>query len=75
MRICQHKYDHRAREDQRSRAAPDARRQTGEPSVGRPARDRSDARREQSLKEALQDPNGQDDDQRAIEQFRGELDV
>lgn len=50
MRICQHKYDHRAREDQRSRAAPDARRQTGEPSVERPARDRSDARREQSLK-------------------------
>ena len=64
------------REDQRTRASPRASRQKRrETHVERPACDGSDARREQSLKEAVQDPTCKDDDQPAIEPSRAELHV
>ena len=72
----QHKHGHHGRKDQSGRASSQAPWQTGrEPRVERPARDRGHARCQQSLEEAMQDPNAQDDDQRGIERSRGRLDM
>ena len=62
--------------NQRGRASPRSSRQKRrETHVERPARYGSDARRQQSLKEAVQNPSCKDDDQAAIKLSRAELDV
>jgi hypothetical protein len=68
---CQHKQGHGEREGERDGASSHAPRQTPcEPRVERPARDRRHAGREYSGEEAMQDPDGQDDAQPAIEPSR-----
>jgi hypothetical protein len=72
----EHEQGHHQGEDQRTARWSNAPRQRRhEPPVERPARDRSHTRGEQSLKEAVQYPDRQNDDQRAAEPARGKLDL
>ena len=72
----EHEHGHDRREHQggdvSAHALPDARR---EPGVQRPARDGSDACREQAMHEAVQEPDRQGDDRRAVQASGGELEV